>query len=154
MKTSMKTRLLALACAGLVLATATAPAALAATGTSSASRSGTSDLTRSEMSSTTSSRSVTVDGRGSVVSAELLARLSAEQVEATLTEGGFPVPHRPQGADLYAVVYRTVAVDGTPTTSHRSRGRSTCAGPRCPRCSRAGSTPTAPRSTWRTGRSR
>ncbi|MEV5887935.1 hypothetical protein [Nonomuraea fuscirosea] len=121
MKTSMKTRLLALACAGLVLATATAPAALAATGTSSAARSGTSDLTRSEASdrawSEASTGTMIADGRGSVVSAELLARLSAAQVEATLTKGGFPVPPRPQGADLYAVVYRTVAVDGTPTTA-------------------------------------
>ncbi|WP_326632780.1 hypothetical protein OIE67_46885 [Nonomuraea fuscirosea] len=109
MKTSMKTRLLALACAGLVLATATAPAALAATGTSSA--------TPSALSSGTPSGTVIADGRGSVVSAELLARLSAAQVKATLTKRGYPVPPRPQGADLYAVVYRTVAVDGTPTTA-------------------------------------
>ncbi|MGP4095962.1 hypothetical protein [Nonomuraea sp. KM90] len=98
MKTSMKTRLLALACAGLVLATATAPAALAATGAPAA-------------------HTVTIDDRGSIVSANLLARLSAEQVTAYLTGAKFPVPARPQGADLYAVVYRTIGVDGTPTTA-------------------------------------
>ncbi|WP_433435858.1 hypothetical protein [Nonomuraea sp. CA-141351] len=94
----MRTRLLALACAGLVLATATAPAALAVTG---ASR----------------SQAVTIDDRGSIVSADRLARLSAGQVAAYLTKSKFPVPAKPQGADLYAVVYRTLAVDGTPTTA-------------------------------------
>lgn len=95
----MRNRLLALACAGLVLATATAPAALAATATAPAGQ------------------AVTIDDRGSIVSAELLARMPAEQVAAYLTEARFPVPARPQGADLYAVVYRTISAAGTPTTA-------------------------------------
>ncbi|TDD56473.1 hypothetical protein E1286_02275 [Nonomuraea terrae] len=94
MRTSMTKRLLALACAGLVPATAIAPAALAATG---------------------SAESTVIRDR--VVSATLLARMSAEQVAASLTETGFPVPDRPQGADLYAVAYRTVGVTGGPTTA-------------------------------------
>ncbi|TMR24151.1 alpha/beta hydrolase [Nonomuraea turkmeniaca] len=109
MRTPTRTRMLALACAGLVLATATGPAALAATGAPA-------------------SHAVTIDDRGTIVSADLLARLSAGQIAAYLTEAKFPVPDRPQGADLYAVVYRTTAVDGTPTTAsgvvalpHRSR---------------------------------
>ncbi|NJP91447.1 hypothetical protein HCN51_18620 [Nonomuraea sp. FMUSA5-5] len=97
MRTPMRTRLLALACAGLVLATATAPAALAA--------------------AAPARESVTIDNRGSIVSAELPARMTAEQVAAYLTKAGFPVPARPQGADLYAVVYRTIGVTGTPTTA-------------------------------------
>lgn len=96
----MKTRFLALACAGLVLATATAPAALAATATAPAA-----------------ARTVTIDDRGSLVGAELLARMSAGQVSDYLTRFKFPVPDRPQGADLYAVTYRTVAADGRPTTA-------------------------------------
>ncbi|MBB6557072.1 hypothetical protein [Nonomuraea rubra] len=99
MRTPMRNRLLALACAGLVLATATAPAALAATATAPAGQ------------------AVTIDDRGSIVSAELLARMPAEQVAAYLTEARFPVPARPQGADLYAVVYRTISAAGTPTTA-------------------------------------
>ncbi|MFD0469010.1 hypothetical protein ACFQ0B_12355 [Nonomuraea thailandensis] len=99
MRTPMRNRLLALACAGLVLATATAPAALAATAPAPVSR------------------VVTIDDRGSIVSATLLARMSAEQVAAHLTGAKFPVPARPQGADLYAVVYRTISAAGTPTTA-------------------------------------
>lgn len=98
----MRTRLLALACAGLVLATATAPAALAAavpTGTAPAAR------------------TVTIDDRGSIVSARLLARMSPEQVTAYFERAKFPAPARPQGVDLYAVVYRTIGVAGTPTTA-------------------------------------
>ncbi|MEV0233764.1 hypothetical protein [Nonomuraea sp. NPDC050786] len=99
MSTPMRTKLPALACAGLVLATAISPAALAATGAAPRSQ------------------AVTIDDRGSIVSADLLARLSAEQVAAYLTRAKSPVPARPQGADLYAVVYRTTAVDGAPTTA-------------------------------------
>jgi acetyl esterase/lipase len=95
----MRTRLLALACAGFVLATATAPAALAVTNNAV-----TNDV-------------ATIGNRGSIVAADLLGRFSAKQVRAYLTEAKFPVPARAQGADLYAVVYRTVAVDGTPTTA-------------------------------------
>ncbi|MEU6716831.1 hypothetical protein ABZ897_35665 [Nonomuraea sp. NPDC046802] len=107
MKTSLKKRLLAAACTGLFLATATAPAALAASGAPT---------------------TVTIDDRGSIVSADLLASLSGAQVAASLGAAKFPVPAKPQGADLYAVVYRTIGVDGRPTTAsgvvalpHRSR---------------------------------
>ncbi|MFC5823078.1 hypothetical protein [Nonomuraea insulae] len=99
MKNPMRVRLLALACAGVVLATATAPVALAATGAPAAAH------------------AVTIDDRGSIVTADLLARMTAGQVTAYLGKEKFPVPARPQGADLYAVVYRTIGVDGAPTTA-------------------------------------
>ncbi|MFC4114170.1 hypothetical protein [Nonomuraea zeae] len=98
MRTPMRTRVLALACAGFVLATATAPAALAATAAPAA-------------------HTVTIGDRGSIVSADLLARFSAEQIKDYFSDSPIAAPARPQGADLYAVVYRTVAVDGTPTTA-------------------------------------
>ncbi|MFI7106973.1 alpha/beta hydrolase family protein [Nonomuraea sp. NPDC050227] len=94
--------LLALACAGLVLATATAPAALA--------------LSTPQVE------------QGSLVSAKKIKSLSATEIAAYLRESKFPVPPKAQGADLYAVVYRTVGVDGSPTTAsgtvavpHKSR---------------------------------
>ncbi|MEW9552502.1 hypothetical protein [Nonomuraea sp. NPDC050783] len=143
-----RTRLLALACAGSLLAWAVVPAAATAQAAAvpaqaavvpaqaavvpaqaaAAPAVGPAVAAGRAALGVPAAQPVTIDDRGSIVTATLLARRSSKQVARYLARAGLPVPARPQGADLYAVVHRTLAVDGTPTTAsgvvalpHRSR---------------------------------
>lgn len=104
MSKSFLRRSLALACAATVAAGFSAPALAAVTPSPAA----------------TSATLVTDhDGpwRGDLVSAKRIARLSGAEVAAYLREAGFPAPGRPAATDVYAVTYRTPAVDGAPTAA-------------------------------------
>ncbi|MFI6602969.1 alpha/beta hydrolase family protein [Nonomuraea sp. NPDC050536] len=65
----------------------------------------------------TATAAAAAPARGTLVKAERSAGMTSSEVNAFLGKAGFPAIENAKGVDLYSVTYRTVDVNGRPTTA-------------------------------------